>query len=242
MDRLLEVNGLSKSLDGQIVLGACHFSLAPGHITGLLGPNGAGKSTLLRTIAGLLRPDGGEILLHGRPIGRRERPRVAYMADQTQLPHDLTVRRAIRWYRDLFPDLDLDRFQAVSGSLPERELVSRLSKGQAERLDLGLLLARDADLYLLDEPLGGVDPVERAKILSAAAGVGVYVLSLTVTLLCKSGKKGHRATLSGAVGSVLAACILGGFLLQVAPLGLLGLGCILAGLPLSIWLLARKVE
>ena len=75
-----------------------------------------------------------------------------------------------------------------------------------------------------------------------AAGVGVYVLSLTVTLLCKSGKKGHRATLSGAVGSVLAACILGGFLLQVAPLGLLGLGCILAGLPLSIWLLARKVE
>ena len=171
MDSLLEVNGLSKSLDGQIVLGACHFSLAPGHITGLLGPNGAGKSTLLRTIAGLLRPDGGEILLHGRPIGRRERPRVAYMADQTQLPHDLTVRRAIRWYRDLFPDLDLDRFQAVSGSLPERELVSRLSKGQAERLDLGLLLARDADLYLLDEPLGGVDPVERAKILSAAAGV-----------------------------------------------------------------------
>ena len=75
-----------------------------------------------------------------------------------------------------------------------------------------------------------------------AAGVGVYVLSLTVTLLCKSGKKGHRATLSGAVGSVLAACILGGFLLQVAPLGLLGLGCILAGLPLSICLLARKVE
>lgn len=75
-----------------------------------------------------------------------------------------------------------------------------------------------------------------------AAGVGVYVLSLTVTLLCKSGKKGHRATLSGAVGSVLAACILGGFLLQVAPLGLLGLGCILAGLPLSIWLLAHKVE
>ena len=154
MDGLLEVNGLSKSLDGQIVLGACHFSLAPGHITGLLGPNGAGKSTLLRTIAGLLRPDGGEILLHGRPIGRRERPRVAYMADHTQLPHDLTVRRAIRWYRDIFPDLDLDRFQAVSGSLPERELVSRLSKGQAERLDLGLLLARDADLYLLDEPLG----------------------------------------------------------------------------------------
>lgn len=75
-----------------------------------------------------------------------------------------------------------------------------------------------------------------------AAGVGVYVLSLTVTLLCKSGKKGHRATLSGAVGSVLVACILGGFLLQVVPLGLLGLGCILVGLPLSIWLLARKVE
>lgn len=75
-----------------------------------------------------------------------------------------------------------------------------------------------------------------------AAGVGVYVLSLTVTLLCKSDKNRHRATLSGAVGGVLAVCILGGLLLQVAPLGLLGLGCILAGLPVSIWLLARRVE
>lgn len=171
MDSLLEVKGLCKYLDGQIVLGACSFSLAPGHITGLLGPNGAGKSTLLRTIAGLWRPDGGEIFLHGRPIARRDRPKVAYMADHTLLPRELTVRQAVRWYRDLFPGLDLDRFRAVSGNLPEMEPVSRLSKGQAERLDLGLLLARDADLYLLDEPLGGVDPVERAKILSAAAGV-----------------------------------------------------------------------
>lgn len=75
-----------------------------------------------------------------------------------------------------------------------------------------------------------------------AAGVGVYVLSLTVTLLCKSDKNRHRATLSGAVGGVLTVCILGGLLLQVAPLGLLGLGCILVGLPVSIWLLARRVE
>ena len=82
----------------------------------------------------------------------------------------------------------------------------------------------------------------RPFLAVTAAGVGVYVLSLTVTLLCKSDKNRHRATLSGAVGSVLAACILGGFLLQVAPLGLLGLGCILAGLPVSIWLLARRVE
>ena len=146
MDSLLEVKGLCKYLDGQIVLGACSFSLAPGHITGLLGPNGAGKSTLLRTIAGLWRPDGGEILLHGRPITRRERPKVAYMADRTLLPRELTVRQAVKWYRDLFPGLDLDRFRAVSGNLPEGEPVSRLSKGQAERLDLGLLLARNADL------------------------------------------------------------------------------------------------
>lgn len=171
MDSLLEVKGLCKHLDGRTVLGACSFSLAPGHITGLLGPNGAGKSTLLRAIAGLWRPDGGEILLHGRPITRRDRPKVAYMADRTLLPRDLTVLQAVRWYRDLFPGLDPDRFRAVSGNLPEGEPVSRLSKGQAERLDLGLLLARNADLYLLDEPLGGVDPVERAKILSAAAGV-----------------------------------------------------------------------
>ena len=118
MDSLLEVKGLCKYLDGQIVLGACSFSLAPGHITGLLGPNGAGKSTLLRTIAGLWRPDGGEIFLHGRPITRRERPKVAYMADRTLLPRELTVRQAVKWYRDLFPGLDPDRFRAVSGNLP----------------------------------------------------------------------------------------------------------------------------
>ena len=171
MEPLLEVKGLYKAIDGEAVLGACSFSLHPGCITGLLGPNGAGKSTLLRIIAGLWRPDGGEVLLWGRPIDRRRRPRVAYMADHTLLPGELKVRQAIRWYRSLFPDMDENRFRAVAGNLPEGEPVSRLSKGQAERLDLALLLARDADLYLLDEPLGGVDPVERARILSAAAEV-----------------------------------------------------------------------
>ena len=171
MDSLLEVRGLCKRLDGRVVLGSCSFALAPGHITGLLGPNGAGKSTLLRAIAGLWRPARGDILLHGRPIARRDRPKVAYMADHTLLPRSLTVRQAVKWYRALFPDLDLGRFRAVAGNLPEGEPIPRLSKGQAERLDLGLLLARRAEVYLLDEPLGGVDPVERAKILAAAAGV-----------------------------------------------------------------------
>lgn len=168
---MIEVKNLVKDYGNHHAVKDISFTVDEGQIVGLLGPNGAGKSTLLRAIAGLWRPDGGEILLHGRPIARRDRPKVAYMADHTLLPRDLTVRQAVRWYRDLFPGLDPDRFRAVSGNLPEMEPVSRLSKGQAERLDLGLLLARDADLYLLDEPLGGVDPVERAKILWAAAGV-----------------------------------------------------------------------
>lgn len=171
MSRILEVSGLSKHMGDSMALDGCSFSLESGRIVGLLGPNGAGKSTLLKTLAGVLRPDQGTVTLRGEPVTRRLRPRIAYMADHSLLPGEMKVETAVKWYRDLFPGASEPRLRQVAGGLPWDRKVSELSKGQAERLDLGLLLARDADLYLLDEPLGGVDPVERAKILSAAAGV-----------------------------------------------------------------------
>ena len=171
MEKLLEAEGLYKILEGEHILRGCTFSLRPGSVTGLLGPNGAGKSTLLKVLAGVWRADWGAIRLKGEPVARRDRPRIAYMADHSLLPQDLTARRAVRWYQSLFPGLDRDRLWAMAGELPLDRKVCALTKGQAERLDLALLLARDADVYLLDEPLGGVDPVERAAVLAEAAGV-----------------------------------------------------------------------
>ena len=153
------------------MLTGCSFSLERGRIVGLLGPNGAGKSTLLKLLAGVLRLDSGSITLDGHPVTRRDRPRIAYMADHTHLPGELKVEQVVDWYEDLFPDMERGRVTELAGGVPQRSKVSELSKGQVERLDLALLLSRRADLYLLDEPLGGVDPVERAAILRAVMGV-----------------------------------------------------------------------
>lgn len=166
MSRILEVSGLSKHMGDSMALDGCSFSLESGRIVGLLGPNGAGKSTLLKTLAGVLRPDQGTVTLRGEPVTRRLRPRIAYMADHSLLPGEMKVETAVKWYRDLFPGASEPRLRQVAGGLPWDRKVSELSKGQAERLDLGMLLAREADVYLLDEPLGGVDPVERAHILN----------------------------------------------------------------------------
>ena len=124
------------------------LTVGEGRIIGLLGPSGAGKSTLLRCIAGLLRPEWGTIRLRGEEIRPKDRPRIAYLADHTLLPGGLYVRDACAYYLDLFPTTDRD-----------------LSRGEAEQLELLLLLQREAELYLLDEPLGGVDPVTRREIL-----------------------------------------------------------------------------
>lgn len=166
MSRILEVSGLSKHMGDSMALDGCSFSLESGRIVGLLGPNGAGKSTLLKTLAGVLRPDQGTVTLRGEPVTRRLRPRIAYMADHSLLPREMRVKTAVKWYRDLFPGASEPRLRQVAWGLPWDRKVSELSKGQAERLDLGMLLAREADVYLLDEPLGGVDPVERAHILN----------------------------------------------------------------------------
>lgn len=171
MSKFLEVQDICKSRGQTAVLSGCSFSLERGRIVGLLGPNGAGKSTLLKLLAGVLRPDSGTITLDGKPITRRARPRIAYMADHTQLPADMKVKTVVDWYADLFPEVERERVTELAGGVPQGRKVSELSKGQAERLDLALLLARRADLYLLDEPLGGVDPVERAAILRAVMGV-----------------------------------------------------------------------
>ena len=167
MSERLEVRGVYQDFGENRVLAGCDFTLSPGRIVGLLGHNGAGKSTLLKILSGGLRPTGGTILLDGQRITRKRRPQVAYMADHILLPGELKVKRGVSYYADLFPNFDRTRADALCEelSVPGEQRISLLPKGMAERLDLALLLSRDARLYLLDEPLGGVDPVERARLL-----------------------------------------------------------------------------
>lgn len=160
---LLEAKGLSRWYGEKQALNGCSFTLEPGVIAGVLGPNGAGKSTLLKLLAGVLRPDGGEVLLSGAPVRRRDRPRIAYMADHTLFAPDMKTGQAMDYYAHLFPNFDRRRAEEICCPMDAR--IGELSKGEAEQFDLSLLLGRDAEVYLLDEPLGGVDPVARAAIL-----------------------------------------------------------------------------
>lgn len=160
---LLEAKGLSRWYGEKQALNGCSFTLEAGVIAGVLGPNGAGKSTLLKILAGVLRPDAGEVLLSGAPVRRRDRPRIAYMADHTLFAPDMKTARAMDYYAHLFPNFDRRRAEEICCPMEAR--IGELSKGEAEQFDLSLLLGRDAEVYLLDEPLGGVDPVARAAIL-----------------------------------------------------------------------------
>lgn len=164
---ILEVKGLHKSFGDRQVLNGCSLKVGEGRIIGLLGPSGAGKSTLLRCIAGLLRPEWGTIRLRGEEIRPKDRPRIAYLADHTLLPGGLYVRDACAYYLDLFPTADRERVwrEVERHHIPWERRVRDLSRGEAEQLELLLLLQREAELYLLDEPLGGVDPVTRREIL-----------------------------------------------------------------------------
>lgn len=163
MAALLEVKDVSRWYGEKQALDGCSFTLGAGVIAGVLGPNGAGKSTLLKVLAGVLRPDAGEVRLSGAPVRRRDRPRIAYMADHILFAPDMKTGRAVDYYARLFPNFDRRRAEEIYR--PPDARIGALSKGEAEQLDLSLLLGRDAELYLLDEPLGGVDPVARAKIL-----------------------------------------------------------------------------
>ncbi|MDU2242964.1 MAG: ABC transporter ATP-binding protein [Paenibacillus sp.] len=169
MERLLEVQGVSKSYGSKKALHGVSFGIGKGKIVGLLGTNGSGKSTLMKIAAGLVHPSGGKVSVDGTPVGLATRSLVSFMPDRPLTESWMKVRDAIGFYRDFFPDFDEQKAGMMLDfmNLHEKEKISSLSKGMNERLQLTLTLSRNAKLYLLDEPIGGVDPVARAKILDA---------------------------------------------------------------------------
>ncbi|AIQ29664.1 MULTISPECIES: ABC transporter ATP-binding protein [Paenibacillus] len=169
MDELLEVQGVTKKFGSKQALGNVSFTLGAGRITGLLGSNGSGKSTLMKLIAGLAQPGSGRISVLGVPIGVESRKLVSFMPDVPVTESWMNVGDALKFQRDFYPDFDQAKAQRMLDfmNLRVQDKVRTLSKGMNERLQLTLALSRRARLYMLDEPIGGVDPVARTKILNA---------------------------------------------------------------------------
>ena len=167
MSTILECQALSKRFGGKQALDSVDLSLESGRIIGLLGPNGSGKSTLIKLANGLLTPSSGAVLIDGQAPGRETKAVVSYLPERSVLPDWMTTKQAVDFYADFYKDFDkakaLDMMKRFG--LPEKQKSKTMSKGMQEKLLMSLVMSRSADLYILDEPMGGVDPATRASIL-----------------------------------------------------------------------------
>ncbi|GAA0409939.1 ABC transporter ATP-binding protein [Paenibacillus motobuensis] len=169
MDNLLQFQSVSKSYGSRKALNDVSFSIGPGKIIGLLGTNGSGKSTLMKITAGLLPVYSGSVTVADQPLDLNTKSIVSFMPDRPLTESWMKVRDAITFYSDFYTDFDMAKALQMLDfmNLNPKDRISSLSKGMNERLQLTLALSRNAKLYLLDEPIGGVDPVARTKILDA---------------------------------------------------------------------------
>jgi len=167
-EQLLRIEGVSKRYGRQTALHDVSFEVKPGRIAGLLGPNGSGKTTLIKIINGLLADYSGTVQICGQQPGVETKKLVSYLPDKMALPTWLTVREAVDLYTSFFADFQPARARELLSSLkvPESKRIAELSKGMQEKLLLVLTMARRAKLYVLDEPIAGVDPAAREVILS----------------------------------------------------------------------------
>ena len=165
--KLLEVKELNKSFDNKVILKDVNFSLTKGKIVGLLGKNGAGKTTLIKLINDLLTPTSGEILVKGKNIGVETKKMISYLPERTYLNKQMKVSEVIDYFKDFYDDFDAKKAKKLLKDLDLdiNEHLTKMSKGMQEKVQLVLVMSRKADLYILDEPLGGVDPATRDYIL-----------------------------------------------------------------------------
>lgn len=166
---VLEINGLSKSYKkNKPVLHNLNLSVESGRIVGLLGPNGCGKSTLIKLISGLLQPDSGEILVDGKKVGAQTKAVVSYLPERTYFNSWMKVSQLLDYFEEFYEDFDKTRALKLLADLNinTNAKLKALSKGTKEKVQLILVMSRDAKLYLLDEPIAGVDPAAREYILS----------------------------------------------------------------------------
>ena len=163
----LECRGLSKNYGKTMALENVNLSIEPGRVVGLLGPNGSGKTTLIKLANGLLTPSEGEIFINGEQPGTSSRSFISYLPDRPCLPEWMSAKQTVDFFQDFYADFDRERAEEMLRRLgiDEGQKVKSMSKGTKEKVQLILVMSRKAGLYLLDEPIGGVDPATRDYIL-----------------------------------------------------------------------------
>jgi ABC-2 type transport system ATP-binding protein len=173
MSSILECRNLRKSYQKNIpVLCGLNLEIPAGRIVGLLGPNGCGKSTLIKLISGLLQPDSGEISVAGCPVGEETKALVSYLPERTYFTTGMKVSQLVTFFAEFYTDFDRERAYRLLADLgiDTNANLKSLSKGTKEKVQLILVMSRKAKLYLLDEPIAGVDPAAREYILSTIVG------------------------------------------------------------------------
>lgn len=172
MEDLVVINGLSYSYgkshgETKYALEDLELRFSPGRVIGILGPNGSGKTTLIKLLNGLLVPTKGEIIIDGHRPGIETKAVVSYLPERTYLQAGKTVRQMLNYFADFYADFSMERAKAMLESLgiKEEDALKTLSKGTREKIQLILVMSRDARVYILDEPIAGVDPAARDYII-----------------------------------------------------------------------------
>lgn len=165
---VLECKNLTKTYGSVHALNQVDISVQPGRIVGLLGPNGSGKTTLIKLVNGLLTPDEGTITVCGHAPGKESHAQVSYLPEQSAIPQWMTVKELLSFYGDFYPDFLRERALEMLDRLNigQKQRIKQMSKGTKEKVQLIMTMSRNAQLYLLDEPIGGVDPATRDYIIS----------------------------------------------------------------------------
>lgn len=182
MSAIIKAQGLKKSYGKKVVLDDVSFEIEEGSIVGLLGPNGCGKTTLIKILTGLIKDHTGMIKIANEEPGAYTKSIVAFLPDKSYLPDWMKPTDAINYFADFYSDFDKDKAQkmVVDFGLDPKQRLKTMSKGQQEKLNLILVMCRQAKLYILDEPLGGLDPAARSAILDLI--MSNYAQNATVLL------------------------------------------------------------
>ncbi len=168
MNTLVNCSNVIKTYSGKYALSGISLNLERGKIIGLLGPNGSGKTTLIKLLSGILTPTSGSLQIDGKDIGIETKKIVSYLPERTYLNDWMTVEQIIHFFQDFYSDFRADKAYDMLARLNinPKDRLKTLSKGTKEKVQLILVMSRQAQLYLLDEPIGGVDPAARDYILN----------------------------------------------------------------------------
>lgn len=165
--KLLECKDLCKSFDNRVILDNVNIKIERGKIVGLLGKNGQGKTTLIKLINDLLTPTSGEVLINGKKPSIESKKIISYLPERTYFDKSMKVSDIIKYFKEFYDNFNEEKALKLLDDLEldKNSRLAKMSKGMQEKVELILVMSREADLYILDEPLGGVDPATRDYIL-----------------------------------------------------------------------------